>query len=99
VGHLSCAVDGRGNIYVNSIRFGFIAGEPPTSGVIALVSPDGSARKVADDLAFPNGMVITPDNSMLIISESFAGRLTAFDIEADGSLSHRPSCVGLGPRP
>lgn len=91
-------VDGRGNVYVNSIRFGFVAGEPPTSGIIALVSPDGSARKVADDLAFPNGMVITPDNSTLIISESFAGRLTAFDIEADGSLSNRRLWAdGLGP--
>jgi sugar lactone lactonase YvrE len=91
-------VDGRGNVYVNSIRFGFIAGEPPTSGIIALVSPDGSARRVADDLEFPNGMVITPDNSTLIISESFAGRLTAFDIEADGSLSNRRVWAeGLGP--
>jgi sugar lactone lactonase YvrE len=49
-------------------------------------------------LAFPNGMVITPDNSTLIISESFAGRLTAFDIEADGSLSNRRVWAeGLGP--
>ena len=91
-------VDGRGNVYVNSIRFGFIAGEPPTSGIIALVSPDGSARTVADDLAFPNGMVITPDNSTLIISESFGGRLAAFDIETDGSLSNRRVWAeGLGP--
>jgi sugar lactone lactonase YvrE len=82
-------VDGRGNIYLNSIRFGFLAGEPPTSGIIALVTPDGVARQVAGDLAFPNGMVITPDNATLIVSESFAGRLTAFDIAADGSLSNR----------
>jgi sugar lactone lactonase YvrE len=91
-------VDGRGNVYVNSIRFGFIAGEPPTSGIIALVRPDGSVRQVADDLAFPNGMVVTPDSSTLIISESFAGRLTAFDIDADGSLSNRRVWAeGLGP--
>src|SRR5260370_6198815 len=82
-------VDGRGNIYLNSIRFGFLAGEPPTSGIIALVTPDGSARQVAGDLAFPNGMVITPDNKTLIISESFTGRLIAFDIADDGSLSNR----------
>ena len=82
-------VDGRGNIYLNSINFGFLAGEPPTSGIIALVTPDGSVRQVAGDLAFPNGMVITPDNSTLIISESFTGRLIAFDIEGDGSLSNR----------
>jgi len=82
-------VDGRGNIYLNSINFGFLAGEQPKSGIIALVTPDGKARKVAGDLAFPNGMVVTPDNSTLIISESFTGRLIAFDIEADGNLSNR----------
>ena len=42
--------------------------------------PDGSVRQVADAIAFPNGMVVTPDNSTLIVAESFAGRLTAFDI-------------------
>jgi len=91
-------VDGRGNIYLTSINFGFLAGEQPKSGIIALVTPDGKARKVAGDLAFPNGMVVTPDNSTLIISESFTGRLIAFDIEADGSLSNRRVWAeGLGP--
>lgn len=82
-------VDGRGNIYVTSINFEYLAGAKPTSGLIALVTPDGSARQVAGDLSFPNGMVVTPDNKTLIISESFTGRLLAFDIEADGSLSNR----------
>ncbi|MEV4008903.1 SMP-30/gluconolactonase/LRE family protein [Nonomuraea angiospora] len=54
-----------------------------------LVTPDGALRQVADDIQFPNGMVITPDDRTLIISESFAGRLTAFDIDADGGLSNR----------
>ena len=82
-------VDGRGNIYVNTIDFDFMAGSEPKAGLIALVTPDGSTREVAGDLEFPNGMVVTPDNSTLIVSESFAGRLTAFDIAADGSLSNR----------
>jgi sugar lactone lactonase YvrE len=91
-------VDGRGNIYLNSINFGFLAGEQPRSGIIALVTPDGKARKVAGDLAFPNGMVVTPDNKTLIISESFTGRLIAFDIEATGLLSNRRIWAeGLGP--
>ncbi|WP_262285769.1 SMP-30/gluconolactonase/LRE family protein [Micromonospora sp. MA102] len=91
-------VDGRGNIYVNSIRFGFRAGAPPESGIIALVTPDGTAREVAGDLEFPNGMVVTPDNKTLIVSESFAGRLTAFDIAADGSLFNRRTWAdGLAP--
>jgi sugar lactone lactonase YvrE len=82
-------VDGRGNIYVNSIGFDFRAGAEPKSGLIALVTPDGVTRQVADGIEFPNGMVVTPDNSTLIISESFAGRLTAFDIAANGTLSNR----------
>jgi len=91
-------VDGRGNIYLNSINFGFLAGEQPKSGIIVLVTPDGKARKVAGDLAFPNGMVITPDSSTLIVSESFTGRLIAFDIEATGLLSNRRIWAeGLGP--
>jgi sugar lactone lactonase YvrE len=61
----------------------------PEPGIIALVTPDGSARQVADDVAFPNGMVVTPDNSTPIIAESFASRLTAFGIDADGSLPNR----------
>jgi sugar lactone lactonase YvrE len=50
-----------------------------SAGVMALVTPDGSVRKVADDIHFPNGMVVTPDNSTLIVTESFQARLTAFD--------------------
>jgi len=88
-------VDGRGNIYVNSICFRF-GEEDFRPGIIALVSPDGSVRQVADDIAFPNGMVVTPDNATLIVAESFAGRLTAFDIAADGSLSNRRVWAELG---
>jgi sugar lactone lactonase YvrE len=88
-------VDGRGNIYVNGrCDFGPGEGDPP--GIIALVTPDGSVRQVADAIAFPNGMIVTPDNSTLIVAESFAGRLTAFDIAADGSLSNRRPWAQLG---
>lgn len=87
-------VDGRGNVYVNTINFDFAdfnevisSGQAP--GKIALVTPDGEAREVADGLAFPKGMVVTPDNDTLIVAESFARRLTAFDIGPDGSLSNR----------
>ena len=87
-------VDGRGNIYVDAINFDFadfsdILASGKALGKIALVSADGEAREVADDLAFPNGMVVTPDNATLIVAESFARRLTAFDIAADGNLSNR----------
>ena len=88
-------VDGRGNAYVNGIGFDFPDGEFAL-GVVALVTPDGSAHQVAGDVAFPNGMVVTQDNATLIVAESFANKLTAFDIEGDGSLSNRRDWAGLG---
>jgi sugar lactone lactonase YvrE len=89
-------VDGRGNVYVNGrCEFDFSGGPP--QGVIALVTPDGAVREVAKGIAFPNGMVVTPDNRTLIIAESIAASLTAFDIEPDGSLTNRrPWAAGVG---
>jgi sugar lactone lactonase YvrE len=58
-------VDSRGNAYVNNAGFEFPGGEF-APGTIALLTPDGSTRRVADGIAFPNGMAVTPDNSTLI---------------------------------
>jgi sugar lactone lactonase YvrE len=88
-------VDGRGNAYVGNIGFEFPGGEF-APGSVALVTPDGTVRHVADGAAFPNGMAITPDNSTLILAESYGHRLTAFDIAADGSLSNRRVWADLG---
>jgi sugar lactone lactonase YvrE len=88
-------VDGRGNAYIGNIGFDFAGGEFAT-GIVALVTPDGSARQVADGIAFANGMAITADNSTLILAESYANRLTAFDIAADGGLSARRVWADLG---
>jgi sugar lactone lactonase YvrE len=82
-------VDGRGNAYINGGGFDLLAGEEFAPGIVALVTPDGSARQVADGIAFPNGMVVTSDNSTLIVAESYAKRLTAFDVAPDGGLSSR----------
>jgi len=65
-------VDARGNMYLNGADFDFAGGEAPKPGYIKLLTPDGELRQVADDIQFPNGMIITPDNRTLIISESFA---------------------------
>jgi sugar lactone lactonase YvrE len=80
--------DGRGNTYVNNIGFDFPDAEF-APGLIALVTPDGTVRQVADGLAFPNGMAVMPDNSTLIVAESYGGVLTAYDIAPDGDLSNR----------
>ncbi len=89
-------VSERGDAYVNGIGFDMMAGEEPAPGLIALLSGDGSVRQVADGVAFPNGMAVTPDNSTLIVAESYGRRLTAFDVSADGGLSGRRVWADLG---
>lgn len=74
---------------MNNIGFDMMAGEEAAPGIVALVTLDGSTRQVADGVLFPNGMAVTPNNSTLILDESYGQRLTAFNIEADGGLSNR----------
>ena len=88
-------VDGRGNTYLNNIGFDFPNGEI-TTGIVALLTADGTLTQVADGVEFPNGMAVTPDNSTLIVAESYAHCLTAFDIAADGTLSNRRVWADLG---
>lgn len=89
-------VDGRGNAYVNGPGFDMMAGDEFAPGTIALVTPHGSACLVANDIAFPNGMLVTPDNSTLIVADSYGKSLTAFEIGPDGSLANRRLWADLG---
>ena len=89
-------VDGRGHAYVNRAGFNPMTGESFQPGFVFLVSADGSVRQVADDIAFPNGMAVTADNSTLIVADSYRHHLVAFDIGADGGLSHRRAWADLG---
>lgn len=82
-------VDAAGRAYVGNFGFDLHGGAEPKPAELILVEPDGRARVVADDLQFPNGTVITPDGRTLIVGESWARRLTAFDIGSDGSLTNR----------
>jgi sugar lactone lactonase YvrE len=88
-------VDARGNAYVNNIGFDFPGGEP-APGSVVLVTPAGAVRRVADDLAFPNGMAITADGSALIVAESHGNRLTAYDIGPDGDVANRRAWADTG---
>jgi sugar lactone lactonase YvrE len=88
-------VDARGNAFVNNIGFAFPGGEF-APGIVAVVTPDGSSRVVAEGFGFPNGMAITPDGSTLIVAESYGHQLTAFDIAPDGGLSNRRVWAHLG---
>jgi sugar lactone lactonase YvrE len=73
-----------------------MAGEDPAPGCVALLSPDGSTRRVGEGLMFPNGMAVTRDNATLIVAESYSKQLTAFDIGDDGGLSEGRVWADLG---
>jgi sugar lactone lactonase YvrE len=89
-------VEDRGNVYVNSPGFDLMAGGEPAPGTVAVLRTDGSAERVADGVAFPNGMAITPDGGTLIVADSYGRELTGFDIGADGALSNRRAWADLG---
>ena len=82
-------VDQHGGAYVGNFGFNRRAGEQACPTTLVRISPDGTPSIAADGLWFPNGMVITPEGDMLVVAETFAHRLTAFDIAVDGSLSNR----------
>src|SRR5205823_1416331 len=80
----------QGRAYVGNFGWDYEGGAPQRNAALALVHPDGRVVRAADDLAFPNGTVITPDGGTLIVAETFARCLTAFDVApGDGTLSNR----------
>jgi sugar lactone lactonase YvrE len=82
-------IDKQGRAYVGNFGFDYINNAPFLHTVIILVTPEGVSKIVAKHMAFPNGTVITPDDKTIIVGETFATRLTAFDIQDDGSLINR----------
>jgi sugar lactone lactonase YvrE len=80
-------IDDQGRAYVGNFGFDYFHNAPFVPAELILVSPNGDAKVIMRDMAFPNGSVITPDNKTFIVGETFAARLTAFDIEKDGSLT------------
>ena len=82
-------VDHDGRAYIGNFGFDYAANAPVEPAEIVLVTLEGQARVVAEDLLFPNGTVITPDGQTLIVAETFGNCLTAFDLEQDGSLTNR----------
>ena len=82
-------VDHQGRAYIGNFGFDLNAQAPFSPAEVILVHPDGRALIAAEEMAFPNGSVITPDGSTLIVAETFGSRLSAFDIAEDGSLSNR----------
>ena len=82
-------VDAAGHAFVAS--FGVIGATPADDTNVPLfrVDPDGAVGAAAPDMAFPNGMAITPDGGTLLVGESRGRRYAAFDLAPDGTLSNR----------
>jgi sugar lactone lactonase YvrE len=78
-----------GDMVVDSLGRAYIGAQARDGGVVVRVDVDGSVTVVADALSFPNGMVLTPDGSTLVVAESTARRLTAFAVDASGGLADR----------
>ena len=89
-------VDAKGRAYVGNFGFDRHKGEAPRAAKLIRVDPDGAVSTAAEELQFPNGAVITPDGRQLIIAETLANRLTAFDIGPDGNLGFRRLFADLG---
>jgi sugar lactone lactonase YvrE len=82
-------VDALGRAYVGNFGFDMYAGDKPRETCMIAVEPDGRAHVAAEELAFPNGSVITTDGSTLLVGESMASRISAFDLGPDGALGNR----------
>jgi sugar lactone lactonase YvrE len=82
-------VDAQGRVWVDSFGYDLYAGERPVGATLNRVDPDGTVTAVADGLHFPNSIMVTPSGDTLVVAETIASRLSAFDVAADGTLSNR----------
>jgi sugar lactone lactonase YvrE len=92
-------VDRHGHAFVGQFGYDMFGGGTPSAAALLRVDPDGSACEVADNLEFANGMVVTADQSMLLVAESFGKRITGFDLADDGSLTQRRMWADLSDYP
>jgi sugar lactone lactonase YvrE len=86
----------NGNAYVGNFGFDLMGGAGHKNTGLVLVRPDGSSQVVAEGLAFPNGMVITPGEKKLIVNELFGNKISQFDIKSDGTLGPRSDFANFG---
>jgi sugar lactone lactonase YvrE len=89
-------MDAEGRAYIGNFGVDWVGEEKPRPTVLTRVDPDGQIHVATEDLYFPNGAVITPDGRTMVVAETFAYRLTAFDKQADGELTNRRVFAELG---
>ena len=92
-------VDAEGRAYVGNLGWDDENDPVIMDTVLLRVDPDGSVHVAAEELVNPNGMAITPDGGTLLVNETFAARVTAFDRAADGTLSNRRTWAAFADLP
>jgi sugar lactone lactonase YvrE len=92
-------VDAAGRAYVTSYGFDLMAGEAPRAADLVRIDPDGAVSVAASGLHFPNAVMLTGDGATMIVAETIAARLTAFDVAPDGSLSGGRVWAQIAPTP
>jgi sugar lactone lactonase YvrE len=92
-------VDGQGRAWVDSFGYDLYAGEQAKGATLMRVDPDGRVSAAAEGLHFPNSIIIPPGEETLIVAETIAARLTAFDLSADGALTNRRVYAQIAPTP
>ncbi|MBB3663830.1 sugar lactone lactonase YvrE [Prauserella sediminis] len=98
-GHLNdLVVDDHGRAFVGDFGFDLMGGAPARPTNLMRVDPDGTVTTAAEDMHFPNGSVITDDGTLLVC-ETLANRVAAFDIAADGTLTNRRVWAAFGDPP
>ena len=90
------AVDAKGGAYIGNFGFDMMRGAPARTTSLIYVSPESEVRHVADELMFPNGIVLTDEGRTLIVAETYANRLSAYEVASDGSLSDRRTFAQFG---
>ena len=98
-GHLNdMAVDAAGRAYVGNFGFDLMGGGTPATAALHRADPDGTVTELATDLYFPNSIMITSGGT-LVVNETLGNRITAFDLNDDGTLSNRRPWATFAPPP
>ncbi|MGV9481759.1 SMP-30/gluconolactonase/LRE family protein [Gordonia aichiensis] len=92
-------VDDKGRAWLGNFGFDLMAGADLDTASLLRIDADGTVTSVASGLYFPNGSVVTPDGTTLIVDETFGNRISAFTIGADGSLGERRDWARFGGQP
>jgi len=65
-----------------------IAGKEQACNGVYRLTPDGALQLLVDNLALPNGLAFSPDESVLYIDDSAHKHIRAFDVRPDGTLTN-----------